>query len=74
MEEMRGDHKFIKFSTFSKQEREKQNLWFEGKGIRQGVCFADQGAIECTIGFTIDSRTIKKVALKFDRLSKCLWV
>ena len=33
--------------------------------------FIDQDTIECMVGFRIDSHTIKKESLKFNRLSKC---
>ena len=44
----------------------------EGKG-QYGLTFDGQCAIECTVGFRIDSRTIKRGSLKQLRLSSATW-
>ena len=43
----------------------------EGKAIRKGFVFTGRDAIDCVIGFRIDSHTIMRGTSKFNRLYKC---
>ena len=53
------------------KEKTKPLVELKAKVYARDSCFAGRDTIECVVGFRIDSRTIKRGALKLNRLSKC---
>jgi hypothetical protein len=49
--------------TWKRRKRKTKPNGDQGKRINRDFCFANQDAIECVIGFRIDSRTIKRRTL-----------
>ena len=50
----------IKCSNMKKKKEKNKMLGLKAKVYAWAFCFANQDAIECVIGFRIDSRTIIK--------------
>ena len=53
----------IKCSNMKKKKEKNKMLGLKAKVYAWAFCFANQDAIECVIGFRIDSRTIKRGTL-----------
>ena len=59
------------FNSWKRKKRKNKMQGLKAKVQGRVFCFASQDAIECMIGFRIDSRTIKRRTQSSKLLSKC---